>query len=164
MAAFGGFFTLVCFFMSLCASRMAKATPFLIMFLLASVIWGVDGGINSANIPEANSLAPTDDGLHNWRTAVLALSWTAFGLCVLGLLASVIDMAKYKKAPPQQEFYPAQPAMPVYAQPPPGQYYPPNQPPPGAYGAQPYAQPYPPPGGAPYGAPPPPAGYPTAQY
>lgn len=161
MAAFGGFFTLIAFFMSLCTSRWAKSTPFVIMFLLATVIWGVAGGINAANIPEANDLAPPDDKLSGWRTSVLAISWTAFGLCLLGLLASIIDTAKYKRMPPlQPEFYPVQqPPMPVYGQPPPGQYYPGGPPPPGAYAPQ----PYPPAGGAPY-QPPPPAGYPGAQY
>lgn len=160
MAAFGGFFTLVVFFLSMCASRWSKSTPFVIMFLLATVVWGVAGGINAVNIPKAEDLAPPNDGLHDWRISVLALSWTAFGLCLLGLLASGIDTAKYKRPPPQQEFYPVQPVgMPVYGQPPPpGQYYS-GAPPPGGYAPQ----PYPPAGGAPYQAPPP-AGYPNAQY
>ena len=125
------------------------------MFLLAIIVWAVSASINQSNIPDANAAAPPEDILVGWRNSILALSWTAFGVSILGLVAAGMDISKNKPVPVQQQ----QPQF--YSGPPPGQYPPPPgqyPPPPGAapmYGAPPPAQNYPPAG------PPPPTFYPV---
>lgn len=190
-ASIGGFIMLVAWFMALCSRGRGKATGYIIIFFLSLICWAVAGGVNSANLPDANAESDrvqeetgVDDGLTDWRNAILGLSWTAFGLSCLGLLAAAMDMKNNKTGVQQQpQFYAAGGGPPPGAyQPPPGAYPPPAGAYPPSDGAMGGAAGYPPVGppptfypvpGAAGGAPapiagwyqPPPAGYPPpAQY
>jgi len=161
--------------MVLCSRGRAQAKSYIFLFVLLVICWGVAGGINSANIPDANAESRSveeqtgeDDGLKYWRDVILGLSWAAFGVSCLGLSATIMDMKSNKPVMLQQQqqqpqFYAAGGAPPPGSYPPPGAYPPP---PPGTYPPPPGA--YPPSNGTADGAPgyppvgpPPPTFYPA---
>jgi len=106
MAAIGAFCVLVVFFLALCSFRRpGRAMPFLILFFVAAAIYLAQGIVNTTNIGSDNQDAYVQNNegvdLQGWRHAVEGLSWTAFGLTALAVLATGFDLANNKRMPAQ---------------------------------------------------------------
>ena len=161
MASLGAFLFLLVFFLAMCNKRPGRSIPFVVTFFLLVACWATAAGINQAQIPQANDLAPGDD-LNYWRNTIIGLSWGTFALSCLAFVASLVDVVKNKGQAPveQPQFYAAAPGPVQYGGPPPPQGY---GGPPQGYGAPPPPQPYGGGGGAPipeyYPGPPAPGGY-----